>query len=161
MYTQEDMNKVERLLKKRWRVAAIPAVLLLAAGIALFVLGRINRSDTLWMVTAALTVLGGGYFLFLYGVGVKPARVYRRHVDYMLNGRMRETTGVLKSFSDAISDREGLECHAMMLNVGEKDDPEDDRLFYFDALKPWPGWPLGTRLTVKSNDKMVASITEG
>ncbi|MCI6378154.1 MAG: hypothetical protein MR842_10410 [Clostridiales bacterium] len=161
MYTHEDMAEVERLLKKRWRAAAIPAALVLAAGIALFVVGRMNRSDTMWMATAALTVLGGGYFLFLYGVWVKPARVYRRHVDYMLNGRMRETTGVLKSFSEDVSDREGLECHAMMLNVGEKDDPEDDRLFYFDALKPWPGWAAGTRLTVKSNDKMVASITEG
>lgn len=161
MYTHEDMAEVERLLKKRWRAAAIPAALVLAAGIALFVVGRMNRSDTMWMATAALTVLGGGYFLFLYGVWVKPARVYRRHVDYMLNGRMRETTGVLKSFSEDVSDREGLECHAMMLNVGEKDDPEDDRLFYFDALKPWPGWTAGTRLTVKSNDKMVASITEG
>ena len=161
MYTHEDMAEVERLLKKRWRAAAIPAALVLAAGIALFVVGRMNRSDTMWMATAALTVLGGRYFLFLYGVWVKPARVYRRHVDYMLNGRMRETTGVLKSFSEDVSDREGLECHAMMLNVGEKDDPEDDRLFYFDALKPWPGWAAGTRLTVKSNDKMVASITEG
>lgn len=161
MYTHEDMAEVERLLKKRWRAAAIPAALVLAAGIALFVVGRMNRSDTMWMATAALTVLGGGYFLFLYGVWVKPARVYRRHVDYMLNGRMRETTGVLKSFSEDVSDREGLECHAMMLNVGEKDDPEDDRLFYFDALKPWPGWAAGTRLTVKSNDKMVASITKG
>ena len=112
MYTLEDMAKVERLLKKRWRVVVIPAVLMLAAGIALF-------------------------------------------------GRMRETTGVLKSFSEDVSDREGLECHAMMLNVGERDDPEDDRLFYFDALKPWPGWAMGTRLTVKSNDKLVASITEG
>lgn len=161
MYTHEDMAEIERLLKKRWRAAAIPAALVLAAGIALFVVGRMNRSDTMWMATAALTVLGGGYFLFLYGVWVKPARVYRRHVDYMLSGRMRETTGVLKSFSEDVSDREGLECHAMMLNVGERDDPEDDRLFYFDALKPWPGWEAGTRLTVKSNDKLVASIREG
>lgn len=158
MYTQEDFDQIKAMLKKRWLIAACPAAMIVLAGIVLFVLGRIERSGSMWMLTAALTIIGGGYFLFLYGVYVRPARVYRTHVDYMLNGRMRVTTGLFKSFSEEISDREGMECHAMLINVGEKDDPEDDRLFYYDALKNRPEMPFGTLITVRSNDKMVSSI---
>ena len=158
MYTQEDQKAINSMLHKRWLVTLIPSVFMLAIGIVIFVYGQLNRNDVLWMATVALTLLGGGYFLFFYGVYVRPARIYRKHVMYMLNGRMRETTGVFKSFSEDVSDREGLECHAMLLNIGEKDDPEDDRLFYYDVYKDRPAFTLGERVTVLSNDKMVSSM---
>jgi len=158
MYSQNDWKEINAMLKKRWTVTLIPTAAVLAAAVLVFVLGRINRSDTIWMLTSVLTLLGGGYFLFFYGVYVRPARIYRKHLHFMLNGRMRETTGVLKFISEDVKDREGLECLAMFLNVGEKDDPEDDRLFYYDVYKPLPEMPIGTRVTVLSNDKMVASI---
>lgn len=158
MYTQEDLDRIKAMLKKRWLITACPAAVIILAGIVLFILGRIERSASMWILTTAMTIVGGGYFLFLYGVYVRPARIYRTHVDYMLNGRMRVTTGLFKSFSEEVSDREGMECHAMLLNIGAKDDPEDDRLFYYDALKPRPDIPIGTKVTVQSNDKMVASM---
>jgi len=46
----------------------------------------------------------------------------------------------------------------MLVNVGERNDPEDDRLFYYDAYKPLPAMPIGTRVTVCSNDRLVASM---
>ena len=146
------------MLHKRWLVTLIPSLLMMAVGVVIFVYGQLNLNDVLWMATVALTLLGGGYFLFFYGVYVRPARIYRKHVMYMLNGRMRETTGVFKFFSEDVSDREGLECYAMLLNIGEKDDPEDDRLFYYDKYKDRPAFALGDRVTVLSNDKMVSSI---
>ena len=160
LYTEHDREVIRSMLRRRWLMTAIPSALILIAAIVIFVMGRMERSDTLWMLTAALTVVGGGYFLFFYGVLVHPARIYRTHLGYMLEGRMRVTTGVYKSFSPETTDHDGLEAHAMLLNIGDKDDPEDDRLFYYDALKPAPAYPLGTRVTVKSNDKMVSSITE-
>lgn len=158
MYTQEDMTVVKRRLTKRWWITAVPAVLLAAAAVAVFVAGQLARSETLWMVTAALTVAGGVYFLFFYGVYTRPMLLYARHVDYMLNGRKRETTGILKAFASEVSDKEGIDCHAMLVNVGERDEEEDDRLFYYDAHKPKPEMPLGTRVTVVSNDRMVAEM---
>lgn len=158
MYSEQDWNEINVMIRKRWIAAIVPAAAALIAAVIIFVYGQLNRSDTLWMVTAALTLLGGGYFLFSLGVSVRPARIYRKHVQYMLTGRMRVTTGVFKSFAEDVSDREGLECHAMMINVGEKDDPEDDRLFYFDVYKPRPEMAFGTRITVHSNDKMVSAI---
>ena len=158
LYSQDDLNNVCKMLKKRWWVTSVPAVAILSAAIAIFVYGQLNRNDTLWMLTAALTVLGGGFFCFFYGVYVRPVRIYRKHLTYMLGGRMRSTTGVYKSFAEDKSDREGLECYAMLINVGDKDDPEDDRLFYYDAHKAKPSVPFGTRITVQSNDKMVSAI---
>lgn len=158
MYTDEELKEVSSRLKKRWLVAGIPCGLILAAAVALFVIGQQSRSESMWIVTAALTVLGGGLFLFLYGVYVRPMSLYRRHIDTMLNGRKRETTGLYKSFSDDVKDREGLDCHAMFINVGDKDDEADDRLFYYDTHKEKPAIPFGTRVTVISNDKMVSEI---
>ena len=158
MYTQEDWNDINVMLKKRWFATAAPAAVVLIAAIVVFVIGRIHRSDSMWMLTSLLTIIGGGYFLFFYGVSVRPARIYRRHLSFMLNGRKRVTTGVFKDFSEDVSDREGLECHAMLVNIGDKNDPEDDRLFYYDAYKPAPAFELGDRITVESNDKMVSAI---
>lgn len=76
----------------------------------------------------------------------------------MLNGRMRETVGIFKSFDEQVHDKEGLLCHAMMLNIGEKDDQEDDRLFYFDDFLKKPEELIGKKVKVLSNDKMVSSI---
>ena len=158
MYTQEDWNDVLTMVKKRWLVTIIPAALVMAAAIAIFVYGRIQRSDTIWMITSALTVLGGGYFVFFYGVYVRPALIYRKNLRFLLNGRKRVTTGILKEFSEDVTDRDGMEVYAMLVNVGERNDPEDDRLFYYDAYKPAPELALGTRVTVYSNDKLVASM---
>ncbi|MEG1775054.1 MAG: hypothetical protein RR367_01005, partial [Clostridia bacterium] len=135
-----------------------PAALVLAAAVVIFVIGQLSRNDQMWIVTTALTIVSGGYFVFLYGVYVRPMRLYRKHVDYMLNGRKRETTGVLKDFAADTSDKEGVECYAMLLNVGERDDEEDDRLFYYDVHKPKPTMPLGSCITVTSNDRMVADV---
>ena len=51
-----------------------------------------------------------------------------------------------------------MEVYAMLLNVGTRNDPEDDRLFYYDAYKPLPAMPIGTRVTVESNDRLVSSM---
>jgi|GEM_PF-600057 len=108
MYTEDDFTQVKSILKKRWWITAAPAAVILLAAIAVFVAGRIARSGQMWMVTAALTVLGGVYFLFFYGVYVRPVLLYKNHVNYMLNGRKRETTGIFKAFSDDVSDKDGI-----------------------------------------------------
>lgn len=159
MYTQQDLINIKIQLKKRWLITLVPSLAVLAAAIVIFVYGQLNRNDELWMLTSTLTMIGGSYLLFFFGVYVRPAMAYRKHLGYMLNGRKRETTGLFKAFSQDVCIRDGLEVHAMLVNVGEKDDPEDDRLFYYDVYKAAPEMAFGERVTVVSNDKMVASIT--
>ena len=160
MYTEQELSQVkETLTKRRWLVCA-PCAAVLALAIAVFVYGQLTRNDSLWLVTVGLTVLGGGAFLFFYGVYLRPMRYYRQHVERMLHGVKRETMGVWKSFSDALCERDGISCHSMYINVGDSDEEQDDRLFYYDACKPQPAFAAGARVTVVSNDKMVADIRE-
>ncbi len=158
MYTSDELAAIKAQVRKRRLTVALPCCAMLAAALAVFVIGQINRSEKMWLITVAMTLLGGGLFIFFNGVYVRPMALYRKHVDIMLNGRKRETTGYYKSFSDDISDKEGLDCHAMFINVGEKDSEVDDRLFYYDAHKSKPEIPFGTKITVVSNDKMVSEI---
>ena len=158
MYTRQDQQQAARQAKRRTLIAFIPAAVVFALAVILFIVGRMNRSEQMWKVTAALTVLAGAYATFFYGVYAKPMRAYRNHINYMLDGRLRETTGYLIDFSENLSERNGVDCHAIMINVGEKDEREDDRLYYYDAKKlPLPV-EMGTKITVVSNDMMVADI---
>lgn len=158
MYSEKDWQEINAQLKKRWLIALLPSGIVLTAAIVIFVYGQLNRSEHLWMLTSFLTLVGGGYLLFFYGVSVRPALIYRKNLRYLLNGRKRVTTGIFKEFSEDVTDHDGMECYAMLLNVGVKNDPEDDRLFYYDAYKPLPEMAIGTRVTVESNDKLVASM---
>lgn len=158
MYSEKDWKEINDLLKKRLWITLVPGCILLAVAVWIFVYGQLNRSETLWMLTSFLSILGGGYLLFFFGVYVRPALVYRRNLRYLLTGRKRTTTGIFKEFSEDVCDREGMEVYAMLINVGQRNDPEDDRLFYYDAYKPLPEMPLGSRVTVQSNDKLVSSM---
>ena len=160
MYTRQDQQQAARQTRQRTLIAFVPAAVVFVAAVILFIIGRMNRSESMWMVTAALTVLAGAYATFFYGVYAKPMRDYRNHINYMLDGRLRETTGYLIDFSENLSERNGVDCHALMINVGEKDDREDDRLFYYDVKKlPLP-IELGKKVTIVSNDRLVSDIWE-
>ena len=158
MYSEKDWKEINQLLHQRWLITLVPFTIVFGAAVAIFVYGQLNRHETLWMLTSFLTLLSGGYFLFMFGVYLRPALIYRRNLHFLLEGRKRVTTGIFKEFSEDVSDRDGMEVYPMLLNVGERNDPEDDRLFYYDAYKPLPEMPIGSRVTVYSNDKLVSSI---
>lgn len=158
MYTEADRTQVKAMVRKRWLWTALPSAFLLAVSIAVFVLSQLRREDQGWMLACGLMILSGCYFLFLWGVYLGPIRLYAKHVEYMLDGRMRETTGLLTDIADAASDKDGLGFYAFTVNVGDRGDPEDDRLFYYDALKGRPELPLGTHVTVLSNDRMISEL---
>lgn len=160
MYTRQDQQQAARQTRQRMLTAFVPAAVILVVAVILFIIGRQNRSEDMWKVTAALTVLAGAYAIFFYGVYAKPMRDYRNHINYMLDGRLRETTGYLIDFSENLSERNGVECHALMINVGEKDDREDDRLFYYDVKKLPLSVEMGKKVTIVSNDRMVSDIRE-
>jgi hypothetical protein len=158
LYQQEDRVAVRAEAKKRWLVTVLPGALLFVAGLAVFIICQIGRQDWGWIFACGCTIVGGAYVLFLYGVYLRPVLTYQKHVNYMLDGRKRETVGLLQDVAQEVTDRDGLDWYAMTVNVGEKNDPEDERLFYLDALKPRPDIPPGTRVRVLSHDKTVAEL---
>lgn len=160
LYSQSDRDAVIAQVKKRSAVVWAPAALLLALAIAAFVFYRLRHNESGWIVSAIFTILGGGYTIFFYGVYLGPMRKYKKHVDYMLDGRKRVTEGILKEISQTVQDREGVDCYSVVINVGEKGDPEDDRQFYLDAYKSMADYQAGERVRIESNDRMIAGVNK-
>ena len=158
LYSQADRTQATEMLRRRRFVVFAPAAAMLLVAIASFVWFRLHRDVNGWWVTGLITVIGGAYALFFGDVYLKPVRLYKRHVDLMLDGRKRETVGVLVSVDPTVRDRDGLDCIAFTVNTGDRNLPEDERVFDLDALKPMPDIVPGTRLSVLSNDRMVADL---
>lgn len=161
MYTEADRVQERMRYRKRLLITMIPGMVCFAGGVVVFVVGQLQRQPWGWIVASILTILGGSWCIFMQGVYLRPVALYRKHLDYMLDGRMRQTNGVLQHIAQVPTDKDGLDCYALIVNVGEKQNPEDERLLYFDARKGEPPFTEGTRVQVLSNDKMISSIQEG
>ncbi|HNW86303.1 MAG TPA: hypothetical protein PLP25_10405 [Candidatus Limiplasma sp.] len=159
LYTETDRATATAEQQKRRRLVLWPTAVLFALAIATFVWFRLHRDVGGWVWTGLLTVLSGAYFLFFYEVYLRPVTLYRQHIDYMLDGRKRETVGVLTAVDKTVRDKDGIDCMSFTVNTGNADRPEDDRLFYLDALKEMPDIPIGAQVHVLSNDRMVAGLT--
>ncbi len=150
MYTEQDYADIRGQIKRRWMAIGIPALLLLAAVIVSFIF-RIK-----WLTIALSLVLGAGC-IFCYGLLLFPVIAYGRHLDEVLHGRVRSTTGAFKEMESQTVLREGVRYSPMMISVGDMEDPEDDRLFYYDANLPRPDWKPGDMLTVTAHDKSLGA----
>lgn len=160
LYSQTDREAVYALRKRRLLIVWLPTSLMLLLSIVAFVWYRLNHNASGWILSSILTILGGSYAIFFYGVYLRPVLKYKRHLDYMLDGRKRVTTGILKEIESEVQDRDGIDCYSVFINVGEKDDPEDDRLLYLDAFKSLSDYKPGDRITVESNDRMIVSVAK-
>ena len=109
-----------------------------------------------WL-TIALSVLLGAFCIFSYGMLLSPVIAYRRHLDEVLHGKVRSTTGVFKEMENQPVMRDGVRYYPMMISVGDMENPEDDRLFYYDANLPRPDWKMGETLTVTAHDKSLGA----
>ena len=150
MYTEQDYTEIRSQIRRRSLALGVPAVVMLAGVIVSFVF-RIK-----WL-TMGLSVLLGAFCIFGYGMLLYPVRAYGRHLDEVLHGRVRSTTGAFKEMEEQAVLREGVRYYPMMISVGDMENPEDDRLFYYDANLPRPDWKVGEMLTVTAHDKALGA----
>ena len=150
MYTEQDYTDICNQLKRRWLALGFPAAVLFVAVIVSFVF-RIK-----WL-TIALSVALGAFCIFSYGMLLSPVIAYRRHLDEVLHGKVRSTTGAFKEMENQPVIRDGVKYYPMMISVGDMENPEDDRLFYYDANLPRPDWKTGEMLTVTAHDKSMGA----
>lgn len=158
MYTQEDLRQTQAELIKRMWIAILPCVAMVVLAVGLFALGQQSRQEWGWQVACALSIVGGAHFLFFYGVYARPVCLYRQHLQYMLEGRKRETIGILQAVEQQPVDKEGLDFYTVIINVGERGDPEDERLLYYDVQLGQPAIAVGVRVRALSNDKVIAEL---
>ncbi len=153
MYQISDWEENRLKLRRRLLALLLPMIPLLA-GIVVSLLPNIRLQ---WL-TILLTILGGAAAIFCYGMFIGPIVSYSRHLKNVLEGRWRETTGCLREIGSQSCFREGVEYYPMPINIGDKGDEADDRLFYYDVHKGMPPFSLGDMITVVSHDKAVAEI---
>ncbi len=158
MYSQDDYNAICRLQRKRWLIALIPAVILFLGACGVFVAYRLAHDIGGWIWSGLLTILGGGVLWFLYNAYIRPVKAYRVHVGYMLSGPFREAEGVVTALDDAPCDKDGVTCRRLTINVGDRQAPDDDRLYYWDVLLGAFPCAVGERVHIKSNDKMISDL---
>lgn len=154
MYTEEDYRSISRQFRNRSLSLWIP---LGVFAVLIFVLA-IRRVPEVFVMIA--TILAGGLAIFVFGLFIKPVLSYKRHMDNCLHGRTHDVTGAFKEMGEETVDKDGVRFWPMILNVGNMEDEEDDRLLYYDANLPRPGFVRGQMLTVSAHDKAVAKWTD-
>lgn len=148
MYTEQDYQANRKQLKTRLITLGIPAVILLAVLVWSFLV-RIK-----WL-TIISTIVLGVCGLFCYSMLLFPIIAYGRHIHELLHGRTHSLTGAFKEISPERVLRDGVEFLPVIVNVGRMDDPEDDRLLYYDANLTLPQWQPGEKLTFLVHDKSI------
>jgi len=156
MYQAQELVSLNRQIHKRQLAIYIPTGILAAAvGVSVHPAIRIQ-----WL-TVLLTILTAGFCIFCDGMFLAPLRAYRRHLDSALNGITHEMDCTFKSMESVTTLREGVNYYAMMVNIGDPKEEEDDRLLYYDAEKPLPGFVEGESLHITYHDKNVVAFTRG
>ena len=152
MYTENDLQSVLAQRKRRWTILLIPVAILAAVLVGSLIL-RVE-----WMTTAA-TIVGGVLLIAGHDLFIKPLTDYATHVDNMLHGRRREIDLPFAGISEDISLVDGVRYYAMTASDYDEKGKPYERLFYFDAEKPFPGFSKGDMLHIVFHDKEIASVT--
>lgn len=151
LYTTEDLNAIRSQIRSRWILTAIPCILLAA----LLVFSLFIRLE--WLTTAC-TIIGSVILISVHDLLIKPLSCYRRYLDNVLNGRTREAELPFVAISEDVNLVDGVNCRSMTcLDYDAKGRPYE-RLFYFDALKPFPDFKEGERLHITHHDLLVANV---
>jgi len=153
MYSEQDLTSIMRRIGRVRLWMILPTVVLIACIVWSFIL-RIK-----WL-TMLLSCLMGAYLIFVGQVFLAPKKAYLKHVKSALSDERKVAVGIFDHREDTPVERNGVMFYAFYINVGHKADPEDDRLFYYDALREMPAWQHGQLLRVTSYDKFVISVTE-
>lgn len=150
MYTQDDLKTVQEQYRKRW-LWLVLGLLLPTAGLVWSLVVRLQP------LTIGLSILTGCIFVFVHGVAISPVGAYRKHLSELLQGRNREMEGTFKGFDSRYAVRDRVRFLPLMLNVGDPQEPNDDRLLYWDLNLPLPDWHEGEQLYIASFDKAVTA----
>ena len=151
MYTESDLQSVLAQRKRRWMILLIPIAVLTAVLIGSLVM-RVE-----WLTSAA-TIVGGVMLIAGHDLFIKPLTDYAAHVNNMLHGRRREIDLPFAACSEDISLVDGVRYYALTATDYDEKGKPYERLFYYDAEKPFPDFAPGEMLHIVFHDKEIADI---
>ncbi|MCL1964153.1 MAG: hypothetical protein FWF69_03730 [Firmicutes bacterium] len=103
------------------------------------------------IVVVAATLVWGSTLIFFWSMKLTPLFSYRRYLREIRQGLFREAEGVLVRFDRETTFRDGISFYAMIINTGERGDPEDERLLYWDVRLKRPEVDAGAMVRVKAH----------
>ena len=152
LYSPDELTTHQALLTRRWVMVAVPC-LLFAAGLVFAV---IIRNEPLSIIC---TCLIGAILIFCHDFFIKPVSSYVRHLNNVLNGRVREIDLPFHALSEDMNLVDGVSYHSLTcVDIDGKGRPYE-RLFYIDALKTIPDFKEGEMVHIVHHDLVIANIT--
>lgn len=151
LFSEADQAAARAQLKKRLLLMLIPVIALL--GGAIYFAFQRNEVATDVLTIAALSVL-----IFCYDLFLKPIRCYQRHLTNVVSGRRRAVDLPFLAISDDISLVDGVAYRAMTCSDFDAKGRPYDRLFYFDAEKPFPEIAAGETVRVVHHELDVSDV---
>lgn len=100
------------------------------------------------IITIAITVAFGALIIFLWGMKMTPRLCYRRYLREIHAGLSRTVEGVVTQLDADLAFREGLYFYACIINVGDINEPEDDRRLYYDAQLGAPPFAISDKVRI-------------
>lgn len=151
LFSEADQAAVRAQLKKRLILVLIPVIALLGGAIYF----AFQRNE---VVTDVLTIVALSVLIFCYDLFLKPIRCYQRHLANVVSGRRRAVDLPFLAISDDISLVDGVAYRAMTCSDLDTKGRPYDRLFYFDAEKPFPEISAGETVRVVHHELDVSDV---
>lgn len=112
------------------------------------------------IITIGVTLLWGVIIIFFWSMKMTPLMSYRRYLKECYQGLSRYEEGVITQVDQQTTFRDGLSFYGMILNVGDLDNPEDERLLYWDPQLGEPPVKEGDRVRVRAHGNDVIGIAK-
>lgn len=156
----------ERIRGRIRRVLVIFAILTVIAGV--LITGSLIWRDPTHMnnpneqasqlITMGITLVWGVLIIFFWGMKLSPLLSYRRYLKEIYGGLSREVEGVITELETQTTFRDGLSFYRMIVNVGDLNNPEDERLLYWDAQLGAPTVKQGDNVYIEAHGNDIIGI---
>lgn len=118
------------------------------------------RERTSQAITIAISLVWGAALIFLWGMKLTPRLAYRKFLRELHSGLSREVHGIVTDLNETTTFRDGLTFYGIIVNVGDANDPEDDRLLYWDAQLGRPDVAVGDTVAVRAHGNDIMGMTK-
>lgn len=116
------------------------------------------RERTSQIITIAVTLVWGAAAIFLWDMKMAPQVSYRRYLREIYAGLSRDVEGTVARVDAETTFRDGLSFYGVVINVGDIEEPEDERQLYWDARLGLPPFTEGDKAFVRAHGNDIIGL---
>lgn len=110
------------------------------------------------IVTIAITLGWGALLIFFWSMKLTPLLCYKKYLKEISGGLSRVVEGEVVRFDRETTFRDGISFYAMVVNIGDLSEPEDERLLYWDVKLTRPDIAPGDRVLVLAHGNDIIGL---